>query len=190
MFSDIFTLIVDTLSSLYLLIILMRFVLQIARADFYNPISQFVFKATNPILAPVRRIIPGLGGIDIASLVLAILFQSVVLTLKVTVLSQTFPNPISVMLLSTVMVLSLLLKIYFWSLLIMIIAGWIAPGSGHPILVLINQITEPLMKPFRNIMPPMGGLDLSPILVFLVLQILEKVVSHLGVQVTMGFPLV
>lgn len=121
---------------------------------------------------------------------MAIIFQSAVLTLKVTVLSQTFPNPISVMLLSTIMVVSLLLKIYFWSLLIMIIAGWIAPGSGNPILVLINQISEPLMKPFRNIMPPMGGLDLSPILVFLVLQILEKVVSHVGVQITMGFPLI
>ena len=190
MFSDIFNLVIDTLSQLYLLIILMRFVLQVARADFYNPISQFVFKATNPLLIPIRRIVPGFAGIDFASLVLAILFQSIVLAIKVAVLSQVLPNPLSILMVSFVMILGLVLKIYFWSLLIMIISSWIAPGSSHPILLLINQITEPLMKPFRSILPAMGGLDLSPILVFLVLQVLETIVGHLGQQIGMAFPLI
>ncbi|WP_231878299.1 YggT family protein, partial [Oleiphilus sp. HI0117] len=87
--------------------------------------------------------------------------------------------PINIVLLSAILVASFLIKIYFWSLIIMIVASWIAPGSGHPALLLINQITEPLMKPFRKILPAMGGLDLSPIFAFLTLQVLETVVSHL-----------
>ena len=189
MFSEIFTLVVDTLSSLYLMVILLRFILQLSRADFYNPISQFAVKATNPLLIPIRRIIPGFAGIDIASLVLAVIFQSLVVGLKIVVLTSGMPNPLGVILMSSVMVLGFLLKIYFWSLLIMIVASWIAPGSRHPALMLINQITEPLMKPFRKILPSMGGLDLSPILVFLVLQILEKVVAGLSYQVGMSFSL-
>jgi len=189
MFSEIFTLVVDTLSSLYLMVILLRFILQLSRADFYNPISQFAVKATNPLLIPIRRIIPGFAGIDIASLVLAVIFQSLVVGLKIVVLTSGMPNPLGVILMSAVIVLGFLIKIYFWSLLIMIVASWIAPGSHHPVLMLINQITEPLMKPFRKILPSMGGLDLSPILVFLVLQILEKVVDGLSYQVGMSFSL-
>jgi len=167
----------------------MRFVLQISRADFYNPISQFIVKATNPLLVPIRRIVPGIAGVDIASLLLAVLFQSAVLLLKVVVMTQTLPSLLAIVLMAAVMTLSIMLKIYFYALLVMIIASWVAPGNRHPALMLINQITEPLMKPFQSILPSMGGLDLSPILVFLVLQVLEKVVAHLTYQIGMSFPL-
>lgn len=189
MFADIFSLIIDTLSSLYLMIILLRFVLQLSRADFYNPISQFVVKATNPLLIPLRRLVPGFGGVDIASLLLAVLFQTAVLCIKVVVLSGAFPNILGLVMMSLVLVLGVLLKVYFWSLLIMIIASWIAPGSTHPALLLVNQICEPVMKPFRNLLPPMGGLDLSPILMFLVLQVLSVVVTHLSHQVGLSYSL-
>lgn len=189
MFADIFNLIIDTVASLYLLIILLRFVLQLSRADFYNPISQFIVKATNPLLIPLRRVIPGFGGVDIASLALAAIFQTLVLTLKVVVLASSFPNVLGLLMMSSVLIIGLLLKIYFWSLLIMIIASWIAPGSMHPALLLINQICEPLMKPFRSLLPPMGGIDLSPILVFLVLQVLSVIVSHLAHQVGLSYSL-
>lgn len=179
MFAEIFNLVIDTLSSLYVMIVLMRFILQLSRADFYNPISQFVVKATNPLLIPLRRLVPGIAGIDLASLVLAIIVQSVALGLKVTVLGYAIDNPVNILLLAAVLVASVMIKIYFWSLIIMIVASWIAPGSGHPALLLINQICEPLMKPFRSILPAMGGLDLSPILAFLALQVLETVVNHL-----------
>lgn len=183
MFSEIFSLVIDTLSSLYLMIILLRFILQLSRADFYNPISQFVVKATNPVLIPLRRVIPSIRGIDTASIVLAILFQSIVISLKMLVLTGGLVNPIFLIALACVMILDVLLKVYFWSLIIMIVASWIAPGSGNPALLLINQIVEPLMKPFRNLLPPMGGLDLSPILVFLVIQVLEIVVKGLHASV-------
>ncbi|MDX1453570.1 MAG: YggT family protein [Oleiphilaceae bacterium] len=189
MFADIFNLVIDTIATLYLMVILLRFILQMARADFYNPISQFVVKATNPLLIPVRRVVPGFAGIDFASLVLAVAFQFLVLLAKVLVLGLGSPNVVVLLAMSLVLVVGMLLKIYFWALLIMIIASWIAPGSMHPALVLINQMCEPVMKPFRKLLPPMGGLDLSPILVFLTLQVLSVVMQHLAQQVGMGFSL-
>tara|TARA_R110002072_G_scaffold622_4_gene4777 strand:+ start:17159 stop:17722 length:564 start_codon:yes stop_codon:yes gene_type:complete len=183
MFAEIFTLVMDTVSSLYLMLILMRFILQLSRADFYNPISQFIVKATNPLLIPLRRIVPSIGGIDTSSIVLAILFQTLVISIKMLVLSGGLENPLFLLALSAVMVLDVLLKIYFWSLIVMIVASWVAPGSGHPALVLINQIVEPIMQPFRKLLPPMGGLDLSPILAFLTIQVLEVVVKGLQSQV-------
>ena len=140
-------------------------------------------KATNPLLIPLRRIIPSIGGIDTASIVLAILFQALVVSLKILVLSGGVANPIFLSALSLIMVLDVLLKIYFWALIIMIVASWVAPGSGNPALVLINQMVEPLMQPFRKLLPSMGGLDLSPILVFLVIQVLEVVLKGLQSQV-------
>jgi YggT family protein len=165
------------------MIILLRFIFQISRADFYNPISQFVVKATNPLLIPIRRVVPSIGGIDTSSIVLAILFQILVVSIKLLVLGGSLANPLFLFAISVVMILDVVLKIYFWSLIIMIVSSWIAPGSGHPALVLINQIVEPIMKPFRKVLPPMGGLDLSPILTFLVIQVLDVVVKGLHGQV-------
>lgn len=179
MFANIFNLIIDTITSLYLVIVLLRFALQLARADFYNPLSQFVVKATNPLLVPLRRVVPGLGGIDVASLVLATLIQFAVLCLKFLVLSGGMPNPLSLFLLSALMVAGLLLKVYFWSLMVSIIASWVAPGNGHPALILMHQIVGPLMRPFQKLLPPMGGFDLSPILVLMSIQVIEIIIAHL-----------
>lgn len=171
------------------MIILLRFILQYSRADFYNPISQFIAKATNPVLIPLRRVIPGYGGLDVASLVFAILFQVLAIFLKALVAGLVISDIVSLIALSFLLVIGAILKIYFWALLIMIISSWIAPGSTHPALVLVNQICEPVMKPFRKVLPPMGGLDLSPILVFLTLNVVSVVMSHLLAPFGVGFSL-
>jgi YggT family protein len=189
MFQQIFQLLIDTVTSLYLLAILLRFVLQLSRADFYNPISQFIVKATNPLLVPLRRVIPGVGGFDAAALVLAFLFQLIMLVIKFLVLAGGLPGIGALLAVSFVLVLGALLKLYFWSLLIMIVASWIAPGSDNPALRLINQICEPVMAPFRKVLPAMGGLDLSPILVFIVLQILAIILSGVSQQLGVSFSL-
>lgn len=173
-------LLVNTVGSLLLLIVLLRFLLQVVRADFYNPISQFVVKATSPILTPLRRIIPGFGGLDIASLVLAYVVQVLVIAAIVGIAFTGF-NAIpwgSVLLWAPVGLAALLLDIYFWGLIITIIASWIAPNSYNPALILINQILEPVIRPIRSKMPDLGGLDLSPIVVFLLIQVIEILVLH------------
>jgi len=111
------------ISTFYLTIVLLRFLLQLARADFYNPICQFVVKATNPLLRPLRKIIPGWGGIDGAALVLAILVQAVTFLLILTALNGGFPaiNPLTLLAWSVVTVLGLIIKIYFWSVLAVVL---------------------------------------------------------------------
>lgn len=176
------------LSTFYLTIVLLRFLLQLARADFYNPISQFVVKATNPPLRPLRKVIPGWGGIDGASLVLAIVIQMITFLLILIALNNGLPavNPITLLAWSVVTVLGLIVKIYFWSVLAIVIVSWIAPGSPHPAIQLIGQITEPVMRPVRNVMPAIGGLDLSPIVVFLLLNVVSIVIEHMARGVGLG----
>lgn len=178
-------LVINTLFGLYLLVVILRFLLQLVRADFYNPISQFIVKATNPPLIPLRKMIPGWGGIDIASLVLALLVQ--VIAIVLILLLNGIQPPLQVALWATIGVLSLILKVYFWGLLITVIASWVAPNSYNPALILINQILEPAMKPIRKMMPDMGGLDLSPIIMFLGIQVLEILVVQ-GLAQASGMP--
>jgi YggT family protein len=179
-------LVINTLVGLYLLLVVLRFLLQLVRADFYNPVSQFIVKATNLPLIPLRKMIPGFGGIDIASLVLALLVQAVAIIL-ILLLNGIQPPPLQVAMWSAIGIMSLLLKVYFWGLLITVIASWIAPNSYNPVLILINQILEPAMKPIRKIMPDMGGIDISPIIMFLLIQVLEILVVK-GLAQASGMP--
>ncbi len=166
-------LLVNTLGGLYLLAIMLRFLLQVARADFYNPFTQAIVKVTDPAVRLFRRIIPGYRGLDFASLLLALLVQCIATTLLISLSGFGIPGAGLVVSWSVIGLLSLVLNIYFWGMMISIIASFIAPLSGHPALVLIRQLTEPLMEPFRRFLPSMGGLDLSPIFVFLAIQIIR-----------------
>ena len=179
-------LVINTLVGLYLLVVILRFLLQLVRADFYNPISQFIVKATNPPLIPLRKVIPGFGGIDIASLTLALLVQIIAIVL-ILLLNGIQPPPLEVVMWSAIGIISLVLKVYFWGLLITVIASWIAPNSYNPALILINQILEPAIKPIRKLKPDMGGIDISPIVVFLLIQVLEILVVK-GLAQASGMP--
>ncbi|HBP0105335.1 TPA: YggT family protein [Pseudomonas aeruginosa] len=166
--------ILQTLGSLYLLIVLLRFILQLVRADFYNPLSQFIVRATKPLLNPLRRIIPGFGGIDLASLVLAILIQLVLMILILMLMGYGVGGFIMQLLIwSIIAVTSLFLKVFFFALIISVILSWVAPGSYNPGAQLVNQICEPLLMPFRKLLPNLGGLDLSPIFAFLALKLID-----------------
>ncbi len=176
-------LLVNTLGGLYLLAVMLRFLLQVARADFYNPFTQAIVKVTDPAVRFFRRLIPGYRGLDFASLVLALLVQCIATALLISLSGFGIPGAGLVVSWSVIGLLSLVLNIYFWGMMISIIASFIAPYSGHPALVLIRQLTEPLMEPFRRLLPSMGGLDLSPIFVFLAIQIIRTVlIMPMGVN--------
>ena len=171
--------ILQTLGSLYLLIVLLRFILQLVRADFYNPLSQFIVRATKPLLNPLRRIIPGFGGIDLASRVLAILIQLVLMILILMLMGYGVGGFIMQLLIwSIIAVTSLFLKVFFFALIISVILSWVAPGSYNPGAQLVNQICEPLLMPFRKLLPNLGGLDLSPIFAFLALKLIDMLVIN------------
>ena len=168
--------ILQTIGSLYLLIVLLRFILQLVRADFYNPVSQFIVRATHPLLEPLRKIIPSLAGLDLASLVLAIVVQLVLMALTLMLLGYGLDNPLQLLVWSIIGVTALFLKVFFFALIISVILSWVAQGSHNPTAMLINQICEPLLSPIRRILPSMGGLDLSPIVAFLILNLIDMLV--------------
>ncbi len=175
--TEIGFLLVQTLFSLYLGVVILRLLLQLARADFYNPISQAMVKATNPLLLPLRRVIPPLGKVDTASIVLALIVQLIAMVSILLLFGAGLPNIVTLLGWSVIGCVALTVNIYFFAIIINIILSWVAPGSYHPAAVLLYQLTEPVMQPFRKLIPPMGGIDLSPILVFLsisVVQILLK----------------
>ena len=170
---------VQTLGSMYLLIVLLRFVLQWLRADFFNPVSQFVVRATQPLLKPLRRLIPSFGGFDLASLVLALLLQTLLSALMLT-LSGAGGLVVSLLpmllLWSLIAVLALFAKIFFFALVASVILSWVAQGSHNPGVLLVNQLCEPLLSPIRRILPNLGGLDLSPIFAFIALNLFDMLV--------------
>ncbi|MFC2972123.1 YggT family protein [Azotobacter bryophylli] len=171
--------IVQTLGSLYLLIVLLRFILQLVRADFYNPLSQFVVKATQPLLKPLRRIIPGFGGLDLASLVLAVLLQLLLMVAVLTLMGYGVGGYLLQLLVwSIIGVTALFLKVFFFALIVSVILSWVAPGSYNPAAQLVNQICDPLLAPIRRILPNLGGLDISPIFAFIALNLIDMLVIN------------
>ena len=184
---------IDTLFGLYVLVILLRFLLQTTRADFYNPISQFIVKVTDPALRPLRRLIPGWGGIDNASLVLLFVVQCLALLL-LGLISGAFADGLSVpgLLMATVTKLvSLLLYVYLFGIFILALLSWISPGGYNPVAAVIANLTEPVMRPARRMIPPIGGIDLSPMAVILAIYVLRMLIMPplMSVSVQLGFPL-
>lgn len=178
--------ILQTIGSFYLLIVLLRFILQLVRADFYNPLSQFIVRATHPLLKPLRRIIPSLGGLDLASLVLALIVQFVLMALTLMLMGVGVGDPLLILVWSIIGVTALLLKVFFFALIISVILSWVAQGTHNPAALLVNQICEPLLTPIRRILPNLGGLDLSPIVAFLILNLIDMlVIRNLAVSTGM-----
>lgn len=181
-------LLVSTLGTLLLLAILLRFLLQLSRADFYNPITQMVVRITDPGVQLFRRFIPGYRGLDLASLALAVVVQCVAIYLLIYLAGYPRPGFGLVFTWGLAGILNFILNIYFWALLISIVSSFLAPFSTHPALVLVRQLVEPVMAPFRRLLPSMGGLDLSPIFVFLAIQII-RIMLILPVQANPAFVL-
>ncbi len=178
--NNILVYLIQTLLGLFLLAMLLRFLLQLVRADFYNPISQFLVKVSNPLVLPLRKVIPGYAGLDLASLLLAVLLQLLAIVAILLLSGNGIPSLPLLLIWSILGVISLLVNIYFFALLAMIILSWVAPGSNHPAIYLLYQITEPVMAPLRKLLPPMGGLDFSPILVFVLINIIQIALRHLA----------
>ncbi len=156
----------------YTLVVMLRFLLQWVKGDFYNPISQFTVKITTPLLRPLRRIIPGFGSIDFSSVVLMWLVKSTELGLIV-LISGISINPLGSMAWAIPVLLELMINLFLFAILIQVILSWVNPGGYNPAISLINQLTEPLLRPARRWVPPISGLDLSPMLVMIGLTLLK-----------------
>ena len=155
---------IQTLGGLYAFVVILRFLLQLTKADFYNPLSQFVVKVTSPVLRSLRRYIPGFRGLDISSLVLAWLVQTLVLFL-VGVLAGLGLASLGAVLWSLPALVELAIDVFLYGVIIRVILSWINPDPFNPMVQLIHTLTDPVMAPVQRRLPPIGGLDLSPIAV-------------------------
>lgn len=177
---------IETLFELYILAVMLRFLLQVVRADFYNPFSQFLVKVTAPPLKPIRKIIPGVGGIDWASIVLMFLLKIAELVLLGLLPKAAIPPMPGLLVIAAAGLLSLLTYVFLFSIFIQVIISWINPGGYNPVIGLLHQLTEPLMRPARRLIPPISGLDLSPmaviIVLYLILMLIVKPLHDLGVH--------
>jgi YggT family protein len=170
---QVVSLLISSLGSLYILTVLLRFLLQASRADFYNPVSQAIVKLTSPLVNPFRRIIPGWRGFDFASLVLALVLNCVATALLILAAGFELPSIGVIISWSAVGLLAFILNIYFYAVLISVIVSFIAPYSAHPVLLVVHQLLEPIYRLIHRVIPSMGGLDFSPLFIFLGIQVLE-----------------
>jgi YggT family protein len=181
MASDIGRYLVETIASLYLILVVLRGILQGSGADFYNPISQFIAGATNPALKVLRKLIPAGRRFDASVLVLALLVQALALSAVLILSGFMPPGIVTVGIWSLIGVAALLVNTYLVALIVMIVVSWVAPGSRHPAISLLYQITQPVMTPVRALLPNMGGLDFSPLLLFIVINVIQIALRHMAV---------
>ena len=161
---------VQTVFGMYILIVMLRFLLQVVRADFYNPVSQFIVKATRPLLNPLRRVVPGLAGIDMSAVVLMLVLKLIEVKLLLSFQGYGGALP-GVLLLSIAELASLAIDVFFYAVIIQVVISWVNPGLYNPVTSLLYSLTEPLLAPARRLLPPMGGFDLSPIIVIIALRL-------------------
>jgi YggT family protein len=163
---------INTLFDLYLMVVILRIWLQLARADFYNPFSQFVVKATHPIVAPMRRLIPSFGSLDTSSVVLALVVAGLKIFILQLMMGQGSVNPVALFTAALFTVVKEAFSLMFWVLVIRAILSWVSQGHS-PIELVMQQLTEPFLAPIRKIIPPMGGLDLSILIALIALQFFQ-----------------
>jgi YggT family protein len=151
--------------------VLLRLLLQWVRADFYNPLSQFLVKLTNPAIVPLRRVIPSIGRLDTASVVLMLVLEvfSVWLASQLNTQIMSWAQIISFSITKLCMTL---LMTYFFLIIASVIMSWVGQGLRHPFVPLLYQLTEPILRPFRRIIPPIAGIDLSPLFALITIRFL------------------
>ena len=160
--SNALTYLIGTLIDLYVAAVLLRLLLQWVRADFYNPLSQFLVRLTNPALVPLRRLIPSIGRLDTASVVLMLTLELLAAIFISNIAGQDFTWQ-QIIAYSVIKLLMTLLMTYFFLIIVSVVLSWVARGARHPFVPLVFQLTEPILRPIRKLIPPIAGIDLSPL---------------------------
>ena len=180
-------LIINTVFDLYILLVLLRFLLQMLRADFYNPVSQFITKLTTPPLRFLRRFIPSIGRQDSASIVLCLLliYTKFLLMRALSIPAVHIAGvmaPIGgvsyagLFVLSVADLVALVLTVFLGAIIIQVIISWVSPGNYNPVIGLVNRLADPILKPIRKFIPPLGGIDLTPLFASLLLLVAKMLI--------------
>jgi YggT family protein len=178
-------LIVNTLFDLYILLVLLRFLLQLLRADFYNPISQFIVRVTTPPLHLLRRFIPSVAGQDTASICLVLIYAKFLLLRALAIEAVHIGSTIApiggvsyagLFIFGIADLVALTLTVFLVAVIIEVILSWVSPGQYNPVIGLIHKLSAPALKPVRRLIPPIGGLDLSPLFATLLILVAKMLI--------------
>ena len=165
--------------SLYMAALFARIILQRLGADYYNPIVQFIVRITDPIVKPLRRLIPGVAGWDIAAFLIAVLCAFVNAWIVLSLLGLGGDGPLLAHFAGTKL-LAVLLNLYIFTILIQALMSWLNPGRYNPVAAVLWRMNEPLLRPVRRLLPPFGGFDLSPLIVIVVLEAVSILIGLPG----------
>ncbi len=170
--------IINAITTIVVFVFMLRFLLPLLRADFRNPIAQGLLRITSPVVVPVRRVVPSIGSIDTATILVAFAIQFLVTWLLQAMFAEA-PR-LDVLAFMTVIELAMIaIRIFIFAIIVSIVISWIAPGQYSPIAGLAATIAEPVLRPFRRLIPPFGGFDISPIFAIILLTALTIVVAGL-----------
>lgn len=159
---------INTFSTLYLACFLLRIVLQAVRADFYNPLSQFIVRVTDPLVRPARRLLPAMRGFDLPTFIVLVVLQLLFTALLLLIVGVE-PRIDLVLGLGIVRLIYLTVRTYIFCIFVAAILTWFGQAGYSPIAMLLRQIVDPLLRPARRIIPPVGGIDLTPLIVIALL---------------------
>jgi YggT family protein len=171
---DAIRFLVNSILWLVFFVYLMRVVLQFARADFRNPIAQFVVRVTNPLVLPLRRVVPPIGRVDFASIVALFVVELAMYWIALWMAGVGTPEPGRLLLGALFDLVRNVLQFYLVALFIHVVLSWVAPQTYSPAAAILEAICEPLLRPVRRLLPPIGGLDLSVLVVLLLLGVLLR----------------
>ena len=184
--TDIGMTIVQPLFSLAMLLIAVRFLAQLCGVSGYNPISMTLRRVTNVIVLPLSRLLPSGNRFSPGALLALILIQVAFIALMFGLVGQLDAfNVLQALIWSALGAAGLLVSIIFYSVIAMIVVSFLAPQSSHPAVEFIWELTEPVMAPLRQVLPPMGGLDFSPIILFIALNVIRVSLGHMAVALGM-----
>ncbi len=180
---------VQTLFNLYLFVLLIRLILHFQRADYYNPVIQLVIKLTSPLIKPLRKIIPDVKGIELATVLVLLVVDAIKLLCIIGLQGSGLPNFFGLLVWASADIINQLVNVYFFAIIIRIVLSWLGRGVVNPLTSILYLLTEPLMAPARRLVPSIGGFDLSPVVVLILLQltliILVKPLLGLGVTIAL-----
>ena len=168
---------VDSLLTIYLYILIMRFVMQLTRADFRNQVAHFVLVVTNPIIMPLRRLFPPVGKVDTASGLALILVAALTIGVITLIAAHSLPNPIAWLFETGRMLLRAFIVFYIGCIFVFALLSFLVQGGYSPIFALLGTVVEPVLKPFRRIIPPLAGWDLSTLWALLALGALLRLLN-------------
>jgi len=176
---DALSYLVDSLLTIYLYLLVLRFAMQLTRADFRNQIANFVVVVTNPVIMPLRRVLPPLGKVDTASVLAIVLVAAANIALLSLIAGNGVLDPFRFAWLLLFTLVRTFLQFYLGVIVVFAILSWVVPAGYNPAMALLGTVVEPVLRPFRRIIPPIANFDLSVLWASLAIGVLLRLLPQL-----------